>query len=477
MLLLLPIGHETRVQRFPYVTVGLMVLNLLIMPVWYWELSEYQKLEAVAEQIQSVDPYYFERERMKDNPRMEIIEGLEYNPLELTESQIEKLRELELKLEDLKANLPLTRFGSVPARWNPVNAITSTFLHAGWLHLIGNMLFLWMVGCNMEDRWGPWFFSLFYIFGGIAASGADALSRWGSTETCVGASGAVAAVMGAFLLRYAKTKIKFFWLVLLFIYPIKGTFNAAAYIMLPLWILREIVFAHFGLQQGVANWAHIGGFAFGAGVGAVIWVSGLEEKYFNPKYSLEGEEHQVPPEYQQAHELLGQGKIEEAKGIFKKLSIREGGYLPAMISLSKIYADDNNRDELIKITETITKRALATDEMHFAVESFQRMHKVFPDASVSPALQFRMASSFAKLSLFEEAVWLYRNLAASYPNEVLAQKSLIAAGDLLAQKMGMHENAIQMYNHVIQYYSDSPMAEFAREKLKQVQAILNRPAS
>jgi len=480
MLFLLPIGHETRVQRFPYVTVGLMILNLAIfVPTYYKQMAQAEKLNEVAEKILRIDPLYFSRDREK-TPREEMIEDFQKTSFVATKAKAERLRELELEYEEMRDQLVFRKYGSIPDNWSIFSAFSSIFLHGGWLHLLFNMLFLWMVGCNIEDRWGPWFFAAFYVVGGIVASGADAIARIDSVSAnigSIGASGAVAAVMGAFLLRYATTKIKFFYFLLAFIYPIRGQFKAPAYVMLPLWLLRELIFGSSDMPTGVAHWAHIGGFLFGAAGGLILWVSGLEKKYFVPRYSIEEEEHEVPEEYQRAHQLMSEGKIEEAKNLLNGVVIQYAGYLPAMLTLSKIYAKEKNRAELVKVTEAIVKKSFSTDETHFAIEAFQRMSRTFPDASLAPIVQYRLASTLTSSGLYQEAVMAYRNLAAAYPQEMLAQKSLLAAADMLADKLGMHQHAHQMYEYIVKYFPDTPVSQQARIGLNKVQALLGSGGS
>jgi len=454
----------------------LIILNLVIfIPSWYSELSYQRRMEEVAEKIQAIDPFYFEKEQASKNPEYSQVNDLVTQMKGgISEEQKRLLDELVSELNSLDENQPFKKWGSVPKNWSPITAITSAFLHGGWLHLIGNMLFLWMVGCNIEDRWGPWFFSGFYILGAIISSGVDALSRLDSTGPGIGASDAIGAVMGAFLSRYARTKIRFAFFYAIVFVPKMLTFSAPAFIMLPLWFLVELLYGMSGIETGVAHWAHIGGFAFGVATGLTLWLTGVEKKYFIPRYSLDGEEHNVPESYKQAHELLAKGDRDGAKRKFIQSIMSENGYIPAFLSLSKIYAEDNNRQDLIKVTDEITKRTLAK-EPHIAIEVFQRLLKAFPDASLSPVNQFRMASTLASGGFYQEASWAYRNLTANYPNEVLAQKSILASANLLTDKMGLHENAIEMYNYFITYFPNSPLVEQAQKGLKKAQQASGIP--
>jgi membrane associated rhomboid family serine protease len=153
---------------------------------------------------------------------------------------------------------------ALPDRILPL--FTSMFLHGGWLHLIGNMLFLWIFGDNVEDRLGHVRFLLFYLMGGLVASTAHILSDTHSTLPTIGASGAVAAVLGAYSYLFPGARV----LALVPLGFFLQTMEVPAKIFLGLWFLLQIFSGATTLAVtrgesvgGVAWWAHIGGFLFG----------------------------------------------------------------------------------------------------------------------------------------------------------------------------------------------------------------------
>ncbi len=153
-----------------------------------------------------------------------------------------------------------------PESWG-VSWITSMFLHGSWDHILGNMLFLFIFGKNVEDAFGPLRYLVFYFAGGFAATITQtAMTLWFGTAAesrvpNLGASGAIAAVLGAYFVLYPNSRV----LTLAFIWPIR----IPAYIFLGLWFLYQLVEANFGLFSssanggGVAFFAHVGGFLFG----------------------------------------------------------------------------------------------------------------------------------------------------------------------------------------------------------------------
>jgi membrane associated rhomboid family serine protease len=137
--------------------------------------------------------------------------------------------------------------------------VTSMFLHAGWLHIGGNMLFLWIFGDNVEDFFGHFTYFFFYLVCGIGAGFLHILFNFHSNIPAVGASGAISGIMGAYILLYPRARI----LTLVFIFPIP----VPAVIFLGLWYVMQFLSGlnvlGGGASGGVAVWAHIGGFLLG----------------------------------------------------------------------------------------------------------------------------------------------------------------------------------------------------------------------
>ncbi|RPE70979.1 membrane associated rhomboid family serine protease [Pacificibacter maritimus] len=139
--------------------------------------------------------------------------------------------------------------------------ISSMFMHAGFMHLLGNMLFLWIFGDNLEDEMGHGKFLGFYVFCGVIAGLAQYLTGTNSLVPMVGASGAIAGVMGGYLLLYPKAKIDILLILLIFF----RVFQVPAWLMLGLWGVMQIFggFSTVTEGGGTAYWAHLGGFIAG----------------------------------------------------------------------------------------------------------------------------------------------------------------------------------------------------------------------
>ncbi|MBI4260357.1 MAG: rhomboid family intramembrane serine protease [Actinobacteria bacterium] len=150
-----------------------------------------------------------------------------------------------------------------------LSVFVAMFLHGGWLHIAGNMLFLWVFGNNVEDRMGHAVYPFFYLLGGVVASAAHIATDPDSVIPTLGASGAVAAVLGAYLVMYPRHRVLSLVPVFYFLHLIE----LPAVVVLGFWFVLQL-FSGVGslasdVSQGVAYWAHIGGFVAGA---AVAWL-------------------------------------------------------------------------------------------------------------------------------------------------------------------------------------------------------------
>jgi membrane associated rhomboid family serine protease len=170
-------------------------------------------------------------------------------------------------LELVNGDAFVSRWSVVPADivagHHLITILTAMFMHASWSHIIGNMVFFWAFGPEIEDSMNPWRYAVFYLVGGIVAMLAQVVADPGSTVPNLGASGAIAAVMGAFLVTYPRDQIR---TVLFLGWFYRITFIPAA-LLIGLWFLVQLV--SLGViadtqSGGVAYLAHIGGMIFGA---------------------------------------------------------------------------------------------------------------------------------------------------------------------------------------------------------------------
>ena len=154
-----------------------------------------------------------------------------------------------------------TQYALIPAYFTWASVITSMFLHGGWMHVIGNMLYLWIFGDNVEDRLGHFRYLLFYLIAGTAAGITQVALQPASALPTIGASGAIAGVLGAYLVTFPRSRVLTF-------FPPIWFFELPAFAYLVFWFLLQLLegFGSLGAPAetgGVAVWAHVGGFVSG----------------------------------------------------------------------------------------------------------------------------------------------------------------------------------------------------------------------
>lgn len=250
---MLPIRDSNPTHSTPYLTIGLIVINVLIFV-----------LQATGDTQQMIWKYgYVPAELVRSQEKF--AEGLRENPpvKRATDARGRPLSDWygrPLGEPDLRAMKAAT---ALPA-W--VNIFSCMFLHGGWMHLLGNMLYLWIFGNNIEDRLGPGLYAVFYLGTGLVGNLAHTYFDAGFVPL-VGASGAISGVMGAYVLLFPRTRIT--GIVPIGWYPL--TVNLPAWVFLGLYfVVQNLYPAAFtaarsaGAQQSVAYWAHIGGFVSGA---------------------------------------------------------------------------------------------------------------------------------------------------------------------------------------------------------------------
>lgn len=304
-MLFLPIGHDQTIKRFPWLTVAVMVLcTLLQLQRSFFAPSAREIADATTLRDQRG---YALVERMHppaepgevDEPVVPTFVPIAV-PVELAQASPDKLLEAVRagKIGDpndrdvaaykaAESNLGavlnrdlVQRFGYRPTQGASINLLLSAFVHGGILHLAGNMLFLWLCGCNLEDRWGRPAFGVLYLLSAIVASFAYGLAHKGSDVPLVGASGAIAGVMGAFLVRFHAAQIRYWW----WWNFRSGTVFLPAYVAFPVWFLAQVgqSFLEVSGFGEVAYSAHVGGFAFGVLAGVSLRFSGLERFLLPP---------------------------------------------------------------------------------------------------------------------------------------------------------------------------------------------------
>lgn len=213
------------------------------------------------------------------------------------------------------------RLGLIPADFEVLDLLAAMFLHADWWHLLGNLLFFWICAPTLEDVWGRPFFAAFFVVAGCISGLFWMFLNMDGMLPMIGASGAIAGLMGAFAIRFRSSNITFFYAYLWILGFGKGTFSLPAWLTLGLWFAREVlsmaIVEGSNINSGVAFAAHVGGFAFGALVVIGMSRQRIEERFLAPAIEKKlGDElgGRTNVELAKAHTLIEQGRDEEAWG-------------------------------------------------------------------------------------------------------------------------------------------------------------------
>jgi membrane associated rhomboid family serine protease len=343
------------------------------------------------------------------------------------------------KFQDLQRNTFLARYAFVPAHPTAISYLTCNFLHVGWLHLIGNMWFLWLAGFILEDNWGRAIYAIFYLLAGAVAAQIHGWFHPDSLVPMLGASGAVAALMGAFLVRFPKLKIEMFY----WIFIVRGRFKAPALWLLPLWGLMELFYGSMSRQAGgVAHWAHVGGFAFGM-IGALILSrSGLEHKVssaIEEKVSWSAD-----PAIVQATEAAQQGKPEEAIKKLEEHVAAKPDSPDALVLLQQLHWRQGNSAGHQGATVKLCQLHLKKQDGEAALRDYEEFQNT-GGQHLPAATWLDLCRSLEGQQNFERAVAEYDKLATAYPKERQSLLALMAAGRLSLKKLGRPAEALRFY--------------------------------
>lgn len=336
----LPIGHdETEMRRVPRATLAILLVNVIVFIFTYvisgsagdrahealrdaiQYLSEHPHLDLEPSLAAKLEP------ELRDNVTQGLaqLRGEVPRPTsdELAASR-ERLRYLCDRASRLLSQIDQRyekRLGFIPADAKPTRILSSMFVHGGWEHLLGNLFIFYLTAPFVESALGTPLFSLLYLTGGVTAALAQRASDPASTIPMVGASGAIFAVLGAFLVRFYAARFKLFyfvWLIRVFM----GTIWVRAYVMVPIVVILELIHAAASRgMSGVAHWAHVGGFAGGAAIALAARLLHFEPSETHVARSAA----RGRPALERAKQLRVSGRLVEARGLLEKERLRPPG--------------------------------------------------------------------------------------------------------------------------------------------------------
>ena len=464
--MLLPIGHDDlRGRRWPWVTVVIIALNTVIFVVTH------QRMEAEGEQMaeakiatlilaathpdvtltpsqqQFVDAFKRQNpdefKNITKDPDFSVAEIERPDALLSEDAAQEQATALGQKLDQLEQTSIDEQYAFIPHKHTAVSFITSMFLHAGWLHLIGNMWFLWLAGSVLEDAWGRGLYSGFYLLSGIVASLIFGVTARNPYVGAIGASGAIAGVMGAFLIRFPKTKIKFF----LWAFLMRIRFKAPAYAMLPLWLADQFAGAFFP-SGPVAYWAHIGGFIFGACVALCLKKTGVEAII---DQKIESKVSSGDPRLEKASAAIDEGRIDQAVVDLNSLVGEKPDLLEAHQLLLMAYSRQRNQEKACGEAVALCKLNLKAREMELAWQNYEEFCNI--GGEKFPSTEWMaLCRHLESQQQWQRAAAEYEKIAKAYSGERTSVYALVSAGRIQLKNLNNTAEAARLYQEA----HDSP---------------------
>ena len=409
-MFVLPIGHEQgSVRRLPWVTFGIMGICVLTLVYSFYPPTMQEQATELIDRLgrlftdhphvqidEEVADFLFAG--MDEDTRQAFLEmHRTTRPREESSGRMEEIqREFDRLVGELMAlaeALPLRRWGLVPKRPAAETFVTHMFMHAGVLHLLGNFLILYLAGPFVEDVWGRGLYAGFYVAAGLAAAIVFMVKHPELNVPLVGASGAIAGVMGAFLVRYWNTHIHFFYI---FGFMFSGTFSAPAWVMLPMWFVEQLLMASLSSASmpagGVAYWAHIGGFTFGVGTALVIRHYRVEERYINAKLDAVINKTLVDNSVvDEALETKMSGNPDRAFAMLHEEVRRQPRNRDVMLALWSVALGEKRLAEAAPVFLAMIRQELRAGDTRSAIEHWLDLVERVPDVRASPMLLVRLA--------------------------------------------------------------------------------------
>jgi len=354
----------------------------------------------------------------------------------------EEMNSIGIEYSKLKASSIKEQYAFIPAHPKLVAYVSSNFLHGGWAHLIFNMWFLWLAGFVLEDVWGRPLYLVFYLMAGVAATQLHAWASPGSLGASFGASGAVAGLMGAFLVRFPKLKIRLMWF---FDVGFSGFWPiwVRAYWLLPLWLVMEIYYGKpSGQSDGVAHWAHVGGFMFGALGALALSYSGLERKA--NKAIEEKITWTTDPEIIQAGDLIKNSRHDEAAVVLKDYLNQKRDSVAAWNLLRDVHWRRNEIPACCEVAGKVCELNLKDGMYEAAWLDYEEFLNLGGD-KMPPATWLELCHVPEERNDFKRALNEYKKLAAAYPAERHGFLAQLHAARILLTRLDRPEEALRLY--------------------------------
>ncbi len=352
---------------------------------------------------------------------------------------------------------PITLGGYRPITGLHPNLLLSAFVHGGWLHVLGNMAFLYVTALNLEDRWGRAVFVPFYIAAAIAAAMTFGALHPSSSVPLIGASGAVAATMGAFLVCFHRAQIRMWYWAFFF----RGTFYTRAYVVFPIWFALQLLSSLGEGDSGVAHSAHVSGFLFGLIFAALMLALGWDRQR-QADLDRQDEVWHEEPDFLLATESIARGDPTAARPVLEQLLANHPQHLEGRLALTRLLLDAG--DPAAGHHASLAIEHVFPNAPTRASDLFAEFVEVSPQLPLNDralALVARAAHAERDIPRTFAAT---RKLMLAHPTSPHVPDAMVAAADLQRQQ-GREDLARSTLTNLIDMFPGAPAAQRARELL------------
>ncbi len=511
----LPIGNEqSTVRRVPIITFTLMALNVVVYFVTMPGLvDQNRQIVSSAEKVLlflQAHPKLLADEAIRNklldagfsdsdgiealcvelgvNTKPDSNQELWLRSAEATQLRTE-LTPLIKQFDEAAGNHLYRKYGISPnGKWKIYQLITWAFLHGGVFHLFSNLLFFFAVGFSLEDLWGRGTFLAFYLGACIASALPSILDPSGLPV--VGASGAVSATMGAFLVRLYRTRITIWWFsptfTLFFLLIGKkpwGKLFIPAFFYVPLTFLLEVLIVwlehRVGATSDVAHSAHFAGFVFGALFAATLKGMKIEETHINPKIEAKVS-FAASPVIAQSLEALDKGNAAEAERTLKTALMKSPNDLDIIMALIQVYQTTENYEQLNAYYSRLIRHHLSRQDREAALYAYDNLLSAFPDNQVAPHIPARdwltICEYLSELNMTREAAVEFERMAKACPNDPVTVKACMLGGEA-ALAVNENKRALQMFEYAMTLNPPTAYASRIHAGIEKVKLRMNYRAT
>ncbi|WP_172453213.1 rhomboid family intramembrane serine protease [Xanthomonas arboricola] len=337
------------------------------------------------------------------------------------------------------------------SEWSPARMLTATFLHGSFDHLLGNMLFLLALGTLLEGAIGSGWFLLLYLLGGFGASAASLWWRWGAPGGGLGASGAIAALMGAFCVVWGRRKVRFFyWFFVVFDY-VRGP----AILLLPLWLGWELYSLLWNDDGNVAFEAHAGGLISGALLGVALVLL----RRTRPSFMEESEAVLVDDRWERAQRHLGRMENVEAERLLAELASEQPHNLDVALARYRTARNDGRSQDSVRHAQTLLQlHTHHAEQMRSQLMVAAELSKA--GIAYAPSARMALIATCLRNGLLADAERLLKEGERGVPRDELAHHWFV-----LALRHGELQDGTQrtrLLRHLLEQFPEQAQANKAR---------------